>query len=157
MFSCFKEPLSVFKKAFDALAPGGYFEMQEIYFKCHSVDGTHEGTAVDKWMIKLHEGAHKLGGKDWWCTPHYATWFKQAGFVSVVERQFSWPSNTWPKGKKQKEMGFTTLANSLEGLQGVSMAVLTRAFGMTPKEVEECLVDVAKDLKNKNIHVYYPM
>jgi trans-aconitate methyltransferase len=48
MFSCFKEPLSVFKKAFDALAPGGYLEMQEIYFKTHSVDGTHEGSALER-------------------------------------------------------------------------------------------------------------
>jgi hypothetical protein len=42
-------------------------------------------------------------------------------------------------------MGFTTLTNSLEGLQGVSMAVLTRAFGMTAEEVEAYLVDVRRD------------
>jgi hypothetical protein len=48
MFSCFKDPLTVFRKAYDALAPGGYLEMQEIYFKPHSVDGSHEGTALQK-------------------------------------------------------------------------------------------------------------
>jgi hypothetical protein len=99
-------------------------------------------------MSKLHEGAQILGGKDWWCTVNYATWFKEAGFVSVTERQFAWPSNTWPKGAKQKQLGYATLTNSLEGLQGVSMAVLSRAFGMSPQEVEEYLVDVKRDLKD---------
>lgn len=48
MFSCFKDPLAVFRKAYAALAPRGYFEMQDPYFKIYSIDGTVEGTALEK-------------------------------------------------------------------------------------------------------------
>jgi hypothetical protein len=174
MFSCFKSPLAVFKNAYSALEPGGWFEMQEVHFKPHSLDGTVEGTALQTWNEKLVEGARLLGGKDWHCAPHYSEWFQEAGFVDVVERQFSWPSNTWPKGKKQKLMGMTMLANALEGLNGVSMAVLSRAFGWSAKEVEEYLVDVRRDMEDskfpnifhiigntnfdkESIHAYFPV
>ena len=55
---------------------------------------------------------------------------------------FSWPSNTWPAGSKEKAIGRLTLQNSLSGLSGVSMAVFTRAYGMSTEEVEAELVDV---------------
>ncbi len=71
----------------------------------------------------------------------------------MVEQQFAWPSNPWPKGEKQKELGRTTLKDSLDGLSGVSIAILTRAFGMTAAEVEDYLVDVRKDMKNSELAV----
>jgi len=92
-----------------------------------------------------------------WCTLNYAKWFQAAGFKDVVERQFAWPGNTWPKGKKQKEMGMTMLANGLEGLSAVSLAVLTRAFGMSVEEVEEMLEGVRRDMGDRRIHAYYPV
>ncbi|KAE8450362.1 hypothetical protein EG329_006436 [Mollisiaceae sp. DMI_Dod_QoI] len=156
MFSCFKDPAAVFKKAYDALQPGGYLEMQEVYFRPHSNDSTIHSTALEKWNAQLIAGA-KLFGKDWWCTPHYARWFQAAGFTNVVERQFAWPGNTWPKGKKQKEMGMTMLANGLEGLSAVSLAVLTKAFGMSVEEVEEVLEGVRRDMGDRRIHAYYPV
>jgi hypothetical protein len=47
--TCFKEPLSVFKKAFEALAPGGWFEMQDMYLQT-SDDGSMEGSALKEWQ-----------------------------------------------------------------------------------------------------------
>lgn len=130
--------------------------MQEVYFRPHSNDGTTTGTALEAWNAKLVEGA-KLLGKDWWCTPHYSEFFQQAGFHSITERVFAWPGNTWPKGKKQKEMGMTMLANGLEGLAAVSLAVLTRAFGMSVEEVEGMLEGVRSDMRDRGVHAYYPM
>jgi len=156
MFSAFKDPLAVFKKAYDTLAPGGWLEMQEIYFKPHSIDGTHEGTALQSWNNTLIEGAKKIG-YDWWCPPNYRQWFIDAGFEGVVERQYQWPSNTWPRGKKNKTLGLWMLANALDGLNAVSMAIMTRVLGMSPEAVELALVDVRRDVKDKSIHAYYPM
>ncbi|KUJ06936.1 S-adenosyl-L-methionine-dependent methyltransferase [Mollisia scopiformis] len=156
MFSCFKDPSSVFKKAYDALQPGGWFEMQDVYFRPHANDDTVKGTRLEAWNAKVVEGA-KSFGKDWWCTPNYAKWFQEAGFHTITERQFAWPGNSWPKGKKQKEMGMTMLANGLEGLSAVSLAVLTRAFGMSVAEVEEMLEGVRADMKDRRIHAFYPV
>jgi len=154
--TCFNSPLTVFRNAYAALKPGGYFEMQEFSLKPTSIDGSIHGTALEAWMTKLVEGAAILG-KDWLCTQHYTEWFKEAGFVDVVERQFAWPSNTWPKGRKQKEIGYTTMTNSLKGLSAVSMAVFTRAYGWSAEEVEVYLGPVKRDIQDKSIHAYYPI
>jgi hypothetical protein len=119
--------------------------MQEIYFRPHSPDSSTHNTALEAWNAKVIEGA-KVLGKDWWCTPNYKAWFEEAGFVDVVEKVFAWPGNEWVKGEKGKEMGRTMLANGLEGLSAVSMAVLTRVFGMGVEEVEESLGDVRRDM-----------
>lgn len=130
--------------------------MQDIYFKISSVDGSHEGTAVQKWNDKIIEAA-RIMGRDYHCVPKYAEWMREVGFVNVVERLFMWPSNTWPKGKKHKTMGLWMYNNALSGAEAISMALLTRAFGMTAAEVEVGLVDVRKDMKNRSIHSYTPV
>jgi hypothetical protein len=45
----------------------------------------------------------------------------------------------------------------MEGLHGISIAVLTRGLGMTAPEVELLLVGARKDLCNRDIHCYAPM
>jgi Methyltransferase domain len=47
LFSAFKSPAKVIQNAFNALALGGYLEMQEAYFKLHSVDESSKGTAFE--------------------------------------------------------------------------------------------------------------
>jgi hypothetical protein len=61
MFTCFKDPRIVFQKAYDALAPGGYFEMQDVYFKPHSNDGTVNGTTIQRFNELVIEAAAKIG------------------------------------------------------------------------------------------------
>ena len=156
LFSAFKDLPAVFKKAYDALVPGGWLEMQKVYFKPHSIDGTQEGTALQSWNITLVEGAKKIG-RDWLCTANCEKLFKEAGFEGVVERRDHWPSNTWPRGKKNKTLGLWTLTNGLDGPRAVSMAIMTRVLGISPDAVEILLVDVRHDMKNKSIHAYYPV
>ena len=104
----------------------------------------------------LHEGARRIG-RDWRCTKDYARWMQEAGFEGVVERRFAWPSNTWPKGRKQKLLGLWSMSNFLEGLPAISMAIMTRAHGISRDEVEVGMVDVRKDIKDKGIHAYVPV
>jgi hypothetical protein len=156
LFSAFGDPCAVFKKAYDALAPGGWFEMQDIYFRPHSIDGTHEGSAMQAWNNTLIEGAKKIG-RDWWCTLNYERWLREAGFENVKERKYQWPTNTWPRGKKNKTLGLWALMNILDGVSAVSMAIMTRVLGMSPEAVELVLVEVRNDLRNKSIHAYFPV
>jgi hypothetical protein len=156
MFTCFKDPKVVFQNAYNALAPGGFFEMQDIYFKPHSNDGTINGTTAQRFNDLIIEAAAKIG-RDWHCTPNYANWFKEVGFEDVVEKKFAWPVGTWPKGKKQKTMGLWALTNAIEGAPSIAMALLTRILGMASEEVEVLLVDLRKEIKDRSIHSYIPM
>ncbi|KAH8672025.1 S-adenosyl-L-methionine-dependent methyltransferase [Tricladium varicosporioides] len=156
LFTCFQNPAQVFVQAYKSLSPGGYFEIQDALFTMESIDGTGDGTAVQQWNAKICDGARKIG-RDWHCTRNYAQFMRDAGFENVMERKFKWPTNTWPKGKKAKTLGMWSLANSLDGLSAVSMAILSRAQGMSREEVEVGMVDVRRDLRDKSIHGYIPV
>jgi hypothetical protein len=80
-----------------------------------------------------------------------------AGFENVVEIVYKWPTNTWPKALKFKELGAWSLENFDSGLEGMIGALFTRVLGWTHDEVHIFLVDVRKDLRNKHIHAYWPM
>jgi len=53
-----------------------------------------------------------------------------------------------------KEVGMYQMVNFLDGLQALTVALFTRALGWTLPEVDAFLVDVRKDIKNRNIHSY---
>ncbi|TVY45158.1 putative methyltransferase [Lachnellula occidentalis] len=156
LFTCFKNPADLFHQAFASLKPGGYMEMQDVLLDYLSIDDTHVGSCIQNWNGKLLEGARRIG-RDWRCTKNYARWMQEAGFEAVVERRFAWPSNTWPKGRKQKLLGLWSMSNFLEGLPAISMAILTRTHGMTRDEVEVGMVDVRRNIQSKAIHAYVPV
>ena len=131
-------------------------EIQDVLMDHLSIDGSHEGTAVHTWHDTVHEAARRIG-RDWRCTENYARWMQEAGFEAVVERRFAWPSNTWPKGRKQKTLGLWSMSNNLEGVSAISMAIMTRAHGMSREEVEVVLVDVRRDIQDRSIHAYTPV
>jgi hypothetical protein len=77
--------------------------------------------------------------------------------VDVQERRYEWPLGTWAKGKRNKTIGLWYREDMLSGLHGFTVAVLTRAFGMSMEEIELLLVGVREDIKSNRIHVYIPM
>jgi hypothetical protein len=154
LFTAFKDPAEIFRKAYAALAPGGYFEMQDVYFKPHSPDNTVEGTAWERWSELLVEAAKKLG-RNWHGPPHYAQWMRDAGFEDVVEKIVQLPINTWPLGQKNKLMGMWFLEDVSQGIGAITPAVLSRN-GMPMEEIEALIGDVRGLMRDKSIHVYYP-
>ena len=77
-----------------------------------------------------------------------------AGFVDIAEKHFYWPCNTWPRGKKKKLVAMWTQQNLLDGINAMSMAVLTRGAGWSKEQVEVFLANVRGDIRNRRIHSY---
>jgi len=146
----------LFQQAFDALQPGGWFEMQDLYMPIRCDDGTMEGTVWGKWNELYSEACLKLGRDPSW-TEKYKEWMIATGFEDVQEHLFKWPVNPWPKDKTLKEMGRWNYINMLDGLEGFTVRLWTKALGMTMEEVQLFLVDVRNDLQDKRIHSYWPM
>jgi hypothetical protein len=97
--------------------------------------------------------------------------FKQmladAGFVDIVEERLEVPWGAWPKDRRRKAIGLWHLglylrtcdcrsnANPVaeqlkQGLQGIVMGLFTRSLGWTQTEVEIFLVELRKQLDDKN-------
>jgi hypothetical protein len=127
--------------------------MADAALPIRCIDDSLDGTAQGRFANQMVDGARMLG-KDITHAPRYKSYVEAAGFVDVVEEHFQWPSNTWPKGKYHKTLGGLFNEDMVEGLSGIAMAVLTRAYKMTPEEVETLVGDVKKDLNNKAIHAY---
>ena len=49
------------------------------------------------------------------------------------------------------------LENMAPSLEGLSMALFTRALRWSKEEVEAFLVGVRKDMKDTKIHAYWPL
>jgi hypothetical protein len=56
-----------------------------------------------------------------------------------------------------KQTGAWTQANLLQALQALSIMSFTKGLGWSLVEVETFLVQVRKDVKNRDIHAYCPM
>jgi trans-aconitate methyltransferase len=82
---CVADDEKLFRQAFEHLAPGGYFEMQAVYPRFLSDDGT-AGQAKDAqfWMKNICEGAVKFG-KPLDSAPGWLEKMKAAGFVDVKQ------------------------------------------------------------------------
>ena len=131
--------------------------MQDLSFPVGNDDNTlTKDHAVYKWSANMLEASRKIG-QDLNNPTKYAQWMREAGFVNDRYEPFKWPSNPWPKDKKFKTLGLWNLANTLDGLEGFTMAFFTRILGWESEEVQTFLVDVRKDTKDKSIHNSWPM
>ncbi|KAF6832625.1 hypothetical protein CPLU01_06021 [Colletotrichum plurivorum] len=145
------------KNAFDNLTPGGFFEINEIGLFPRSDDGTLPPDSSLSKCIDLMYEASIIFGRPYQEPTELVAILESVGFLDVQLSLFKWPSNTWPKNHKYKELGLWNNANLTSGFEALSMGPLTRAHGWTREEVQVLLVDVRKDLSNQNIHAYWPM
>ncbi|KAK3328064.1 S-adenosyl-L-methionine-dependent methyltransferase [Cercophora scortea] len=152
LLSCFKDPSAVIQQAYEALAPGGYLELQDGIFPMEYAGGPRPDCALHKWNELVIAGAEKTG-RSWTNVQHYKRWLEEAGFEDVVERRLYYPTSPWPKGKYYKTIAAYFQEDLLIGLDALSLKVMG-ALGMSPDEIREFLVDVRKDLHDTSIHGY---
>lgn len=131
-------------------------EIQDYILPSQSNDGSMDGTDLEKWCLLMLEGAGKIG-RPMDQTHNYRKWMEEIGFVDIEEKTFVWPTNTWPKNRKMKELGRWNEVNICEGIEGFSLALFTRVLGWKKEEVEVFTAKVRNDLKNRDIHGYFVM
>ncbi|KZL85510.1 methyltransferase domain-containing protein [Colletotrichum incanum] len=145
------------RKCYDNLEPGGWVELQEVDLYPTSDDETLKPDSnLIKWCNLLQEASNKFGRPFFRIAPLKDVLI-DVGFVDVSLTVTKWPSNAWPKDRKWKEIGIWNGENMMNGLEGFSMAALTRGHDWTREEVNVFLIDVRKEIKDKNIHAYWPV
>jgi hypothetical protein len=137
-------------------------------------DTVPDDSALARWHRYFVDASEKLGA-----STNSAARYKQqlidAGFEDVVQVGYKWPINDWPKDPKHKEIGESARVeymshsltarrpgiwshvNSESGLQGLSLMLFTKVLGWSATEVETFLVSVRRDLRNRNMHAYWPV
>ncbi|KAI8299188.1 putative urea carboxylase [Colletotrichum sp. SAR11_59] len=157
MNSCIADWKVFLTKVFDNLTPGGYFELQELEVFPRSDDGTLTPECQLSQCMKYVHEAFEIFGRSFQGIPDLVRVMEDVGFVDVKMSLFKWPSNTWPKDPKYKELGDWNNENINNGFVAITMAPFTRALGWTKEEVHVFLPGVRKDLNDKSIHAYWPV
>ncbi|KAI1842092.1 hypothetical protein JX266_011743 [Neoarthrinium moseri] len=152
VFSCFNDTTTVIKHAYDNLAPGGWIEFQDSALEFLSIDGSHEGTAMQRYSAEVIKGAAALG-RNLLTARHYKDWLVEAGFVDVVEKKLMWPCNAWPDERRLKAVGLYNSRNITDGIRGVGWKLL-RAAGLEPQEIEDLILQFKKQLANPQYRTY---
>ncbi|KAK7402457.1 hypothetical protein QQX98_011784 [Neonectria punicea] len=144
------------RDCFNNLAPGGYFELQEIDLLAKSDDGTlSDDSALSRCAKLLGQACIKLG-RPFQDNLQLKDILADVGFVDVVT-SFKWPTNSWTRDKKYKELGAWNNGNIATGLDALTMAPFTRALGWSRGDVDVFLAEVRKDLNSKAVHAYWPL
>ncbi|KAL4805143.1 S-adenosyl-L-methionine-dependent methyltransferase [Aspergillus unguis] len=145
---------TLFRQAYENLAPGGWFELMDFCFPIRSDDDTMQGTSFQKLNEQMME-ALRMVGRDGALADHFKRLMIETGFENVTEVRYKWPQNAWPKDPHLKTLGQWNMVNTLDGLHGFSARLLTQVMGMTPEELEELLAACRKEIVNPKIHAYW--
>lgn len=121
-----------------------------------SDDGTlPENSALQRWSKSISEAADAFG-TSLNSTIQIKEMMEQAGFADVEEHVVKLPIGPWPKNKQLKTVGAFELVNMVDGIEGLTMRLFSKALGMPVDEIQVLLMNVRKEAKNSKIHSYYP-
>jgi hypothetical protein len=124
-------------------------EVQEVQFPLAFANGdVHPGSPLLVWSQLVAEAAGR-SGIDTMITNKFEDQIRAQGFVNI--------RTDWPKGEKQKTIGMLTLDNTRQFISGIALSLFTRVLGWSGEAVETFLVEVRKDLENRNNHYYWQM
>lgn len=143
-------------QAYKHLRPGGYIELCDPINPVRCDDGTlTEDSHLLKWNRLWLEAGAKIGFPlD--SALHYKRQLAEAGFTNIVQHEYKWPTNDWPKNHDAKQLGMWVHANMSPGLDGLSMMLFTKVLGWSEQEVQVLVALARKDMADRRIHAYWP-
>ena len=146
-----------FKQAWDNLKPGGWAEVQEVLYPISSADdGDQSGSPLWRFSDYATKSAAKTG-IDLSIAPRLKDLMEEQGFVNVRLESVKWPVGTWPKGQKEKTIGYWTRENVKQFISPVARALFTKYLGWSEEEVETHEGEVMKDIEDPKKHFYWQM
>ncbi|KAK8025333.1 hypothetical protein PG990_003156 [Apiospora arundinis] len=155
VFSCFNDPKFVMRQAFEHMSPGGWIEYMDSTTDFASMDGSVEGTTIQRWGELMRSGA-AMRGRNLDVTRFYKQWLEEIGFVDVQERKFAGVLGPWCKDARMKHVGRLGARNLYDNISGISFRLL-EAQGYSTAQVEEFAANFRADLVNPTVHAYCPM
>lgn len=146
-------------RAFQQLRPGGYLELQDVVgLACDNDTFTMDPPScrLAEWWTLVTQAFSKMG-RDMTAAAQHKERMEKAGYVDVTVVTVKWPVNTWPKHRHMKTLGMWSKENTLDALEALAMAPLTRVLGWSPENVQMLLAGARTDIKNSGIHAYWNM
>ncbi|KAI1865800.1 hypothetical protein JX265_002864 [Neoarthrinium moseri] len=145
----------ILQKSYDRLAPGGWFEAQEI--QCTIL--CDDDTMPDDFELKVHfddlEDASAAIGRPLKLAHKFKQVMREVGFVDVEEVTYKIPINGWPRNRQYKQLGKMWEHNLITGIHAVSVGPLHRVRGLNQNQIQMMLVPVRTAISDSRVHAYH--
>ncbi|KAK4138819.1 S-adenosyl-L-methionine-dependent methyltransferase [Trichocladium antarcticum] len=144
------------EQTYDHLKPGGWVEFHSVTGVVRCDDGSLPAdNAMRRFGQALHDSTQTFG------TPiddptRWKGWFTDRGFEDVTEVVYKMPISPWPKDQRLKLVGAFEMENLLYGLSGMVTRLFVKGLGWTPEQVQVFLMEVRREIQNRDIHCYWP-
>ncbi|KAI9807375.1 MAG: hypothetical protein M1833_000119 [Piccolia ochrophora] len=150
----FKSWSNIYKECYRHLQPGAYLEV--IDFDHMYAPKSSSDSYVYIMIAAMREAAEK-SGREWGIGHLKRNVLEAAGFREVTTKIFTVPVGTWPGDATQKTIGKLWLICLLEGLEAVSLRLLTRELGWEAEQVRDLCRKVTLELKDGNLQASSPV
>jgi hypothetical protein len=118
------------------LKPGGWYEQVEYAVRWSADDGSiPEGHVFDRWGDVFEEAGEKMGKTFKILDQQKQFLLGHGGFKNVTEQRYKMPVGPWSSDRKHRDVGRWHLLECSEGIEGWSMALLTRVMGVSSREI----------------------
>ncbi|KIW76809.1 hypothetical protein Z517_09253 [Fonsecaea pedrosoi CBS 271.37] len=152
-----RTPEALFQKAFRQLQPGGWLEIHGVCLPTSDDETIPPDSALHGWINHMSEALERadrdpsleLGQK-------YEDILRRVRFDGIARIEYKVPQNEWPKDGSLKELGRYNLESVDMGIEAFSMRPFTEFLGWTPEEVKVSEALVRRELRNREIHAYWP-
>ncbi|KAI0127194.1 S-adenosyl-L-methionine-dependent methyltransferase [Xylariales sp. AK1849] len=148
--TCFDNPTTVMKYAYDRLAPGGWIEYHDVAAAVVDADGTSIKVA---WDLAIAGAA--AAGRDIMVAHRYKEWLGQQGFVDIFEWETQMPVSAWPDDPKLKVVGNYMNRMLREHARGILYKLL-ESSGLPAEEIEDLITQCKEEFRSLNIPAYWP-
>lgn len=140
------------------LAPGGWVEHQEFSLcRQYLVDENNQRIAFPekaedlppllRWGRLMEQAADKRG-RTLQLGPKLTTFQSSASLQDTQEKMFQIPSGTWPADKTRREVGARMMLSALQGMEGFTTVLFTKALGWTLDGTQAFVQEVKRDLRD---------
>ncbi|RDW75493.1 hypothetical protein BP6252_06635 [Coleophoma cylindrospora] len=151
----------LFRKCFEGLKPGGWIECAEPDIK---VTSNHMPMPADDPNAQWVEVFRQVGqqtGMTFEAAVRLKGWLEETGFENVEEVVFSIAVGTWPRDKKQKELGMWNQVRLANGMRDFTERRMRNSLGKQDVEIEALIarsraaVQDSKLYTHQNMYVVY--
>lgn len=154
LMSCFADPRSIIQKAYDALEPGGYLELQDGLFPFQFLDPKPpDGHPLHIFLDNCLQ-ASRISGRPWDNAQHYGRWMAEVGFEDVIDKRYNWPCGPWAKGEKMKKLGVYFLEDLNHAVEPICMKLFVKVLGWREERVRAFLEELKPCLGLRKIYLF---
>ncbi|PWY85692.1 S-adenosyl-L-methionine-dependent methyltransferase [Aspergillus sclerotioniger CBS 115572] len=135
----------IYQQAFRHLVPGGYLEVADTDFAAETTTSLPTNSYLRLFFSVLSSAAESAGClRD--MTHLQPNLLSAHGFVDIHVHEYTFPIGLWPENPRDRTLGKMGLIALLEGLEAISLRLLTASYGWGPEEVRDLCDQVRAEI-----------